>query len=313
MIGTRVVDSAGIALFGGEWKGNLLRWQLNGSSDSGLLYSGYDTELVDEMAKLDRALPWCRKFGIQVVVDLHGMSSHLFHDAAAQRRLLDTWQRLVKRYRHEPAVWGWDLANEPVEDEWQLGLLDWNALADTLARTIRVLDSPKIIIVEPAQMGGIEGLPLLVPVGSSRGYDIPEVVYSFHFYAPGALTHQGVHGSRTGIVYPGPIDGTPWDSARMRKELAPAYAFQKKYRVPLYVGEFSCIRWAPDSSAVRWLRDATRLFEEAGWDWSYHAFREWQGWSVEYPSGTQDLSNPVDSDRKRLLLELFAKNRPSRP
>jgi hypothetical protein len=26
------------------------------------------------------------------------------------------------------------------------------------------------------------------------------------------------------------------------------------------------------------MRDAIELFEEAGWDWTYHAFREWQGW-----------------------------------
>jgi hypothetical protein len=313
MIGTDTLDSAGIVLFGNTWKGNLLRWQLNGPWKSeGLIDPKYQEHLAHDLAILDRALPLCRLHGIQVVVDLHSLSKHLFHDVAAQTRLIETWKRLVNRYRNEPAVWGWDLANEPVEDEWHQGILDWNALSDTLARTIRTLDTQKVIIVEPAMMGGVEGLRNLQPVGWKRGYDIPRVVYSFHFYDPGTLTHQGVQrGSKTGIVYPGRIGGDEWDSAALRKALAPAYEFQQRYRVPLYVGEFSCIRWAPDSSAYRWLRDATRLFEEAGWDWSYHAFREWQGWSVEYPSGSHDLTHPVETDRQRLLRGLFAKNKPA--
>ena len=24
------------------------------------------------------------------------------------------------------------------------------------------------------------------------------------------------------------------------------------------------------------------LFRDYGWDWTYHAFREWEGWSVEH-------------------------------
>jgi hypothetical protein len=47
-------------------------------------------------------------------------------------------------------------------------------------------------------------------------------------------------------------------------------------------GEFSVIRWAP--GAVNYLRDCIELFEQCGWDWTYHAYREWDGWSVEHGS-----------------------------
>jgi endoglucanase len=30
------------------------------------------------------------------------------------------------------------------------------------------------------------------------------------------------------------------------------------------------------------------LFEEHEWDWSYHAFREWDGWSLEHDSDIND-------------------------
>lgn len=52
------------------------------------------------------------------------------------------------------------------------------------------------------------------------------------------------------------------------------------------------------------------LFEAHGWDWSYHAFREWQGWSVEH-DGVREHTEPSaePTDRQRLLREWFARNR----
>lgn len=34
--------------------------------------------------------------------------------------------------------------------------------------------------------------------------------------------------------------------------------------------------------AERNLADLISIFNEYGWDWTYHAFREWPGWSVEH-------------------------------
>ena len=62
--------------------------------------------------------------------------------------------------------------------------------------------------------------------------------------------------------------------------------------------------WAP--GAENYLRDAISLFEEYGWDWSYHAFREWAGWSVEHESPDGKSIRPsADNPRKRALLEGF--------
>lgn len=312
MIRTATADSAAIREFGQVWKGNLLRWQLNAPAghDSGLWGKDFEAQLANQLAVMDTALPLCQKAGVMVVVDLHTLAKGLFHDRASQTRMIETWKKIVTRFHRHPAIWGWDLANEPMEDEWSDGILFWDELADTIAREIRKIDTSKVIIVEPASGGGVKELPNLKPVGWNRGYDIPKVVYSFHFYEPGNLTHQGVAGHNPiGTSYPDTISGIFWDSAQMRKALGPAYEFQRKYRVPLYVGEFSCIRWAPNHSAFKWLSDLTELFEEAGWDWSYHAYREYQGWSVEYSDSVNDLRIYPSTDRKSLLLGLFAQNR----
>ena len=66
----------------------------------------------------------------------------------------------------------------------------------------------------------------------------------------------------------------------LRGILKPVRDFQLKHGARIYVGEFSAVAWAP--GAEKYLEDCIALFEEYGWDWTYHAFREWQGWSVEH-------------------------------
>ena len=55
---------------------------------------------------------------------------------------------------------------------------------------------------------------------------------------------------------------------------------------------------------------AESRFNEYGWDWTYHAFREWDGWSVEHGSDPKDRDPAAEpTDRQRLLLGWFGKNR----
>ncbi|MFC1852481.1 hypothetical protein ACFL27_19970 [candidate division CSSED10-310 bacterium] len=80
--------------------------------------------------------------------------------------------------------------------------------------------------------------------------------------------------------------------------------------MPIYVGEFSAIRWAPDNSAYYYLRDVIELFEEYEWNWTYHAFREWHGWSVEHSEDPDDYEPfEGETDREKLLKSWFALNK----
>lgn len=86
--------------------------------------------------------------------------------------------------------------------------------------------------------------------------------------------------------------------------------FQCTYNVHIYIGEFSAIRWAPGDNACAYLRDAIEIFEQYGWDWSYHAFREWNGWSVEHgPDRNNNQPAAEPTDRQLLLQKWFGENR----
>ena len=105
--------------------------------------------------------------------------------------------------------------------------------------------------------------------------------------------------------YPDPGSGLTREA--LRRNLEPVRKFQLLTGARIYVGEFSAVRWAP--GAERYLKDCIDLFEEYGWDWAYHAFREWDGWSFEH-SDDPAVSTPVPmTGRKKVLLEGFRNNR----
>ncbi len=312
------IDEEGLRVLGQEWNANLIRWQLirRGQVRDPLDLEAYGRWLQSALAQLDAALPLCQKYGLMVVVDLHsppggrttsggyaGSDHGLFTSPACQRNFVQLWEDIARRYKDCPAIWGYDLANEPVEGVVEEGLADWQELAQRAAKAIRAIDPQRTIIVEPPNWGSPDGLRELQPL------DVPNVVYSVHMYVPGTFTHQGVHGGSRQYRYPGLIDGKTWDKTQLEAALGPVVEFQNRYGVHIYIGEFSAIRWAPDNSAYRYLKDLIEIFEANGWDWSYHAFREWDGWSVEHgPDRANRKPSAVPTDRQRLLREWFAKN-----
>jgi hypothetical protein len=318
MVGPKI-DAKGLRTFGRQWHANVIRWQLirpGRSVKDPLDLAAYDAWLRTEFDKLDAVLPVCWQAGLRVVVDLHSppggrvcsggyaaADAGLFNNADCQVKFVEVWRNIARRYKNAEAVWGYDLVNEPDDNSVEEGLADWQQLAERAARAVREFDARHAIIVEPASGGGPEGFAELRPI------DVPRVVYSFHMYQPVAFTHQGIFGSTQPVRYPGLIDGRQWDKARLERAMKPAIDFQKTYGVHLYVGEFSAIRWAPDDSACRYLKDLIEIFETHGWDWTYHAFREWDGWSVEHGSDRDDHAlSPTPTTRQVLLRGWYSQN-----
>ena len=306
------IDEEGLRVFGEEWNANVVRWQLVGWRPKGstLDLDAYQTWLEEQLEKLDAALPLCEKYGLYVVVDLHSKpggpepGKSLFSDAECQERFVENWKMIARKYKDSKVVWAYDLANEPIEGAVVEGVADWQELAELTAKAIREIDPDHAIIVEPPAGGNPYGLTQFNPI------DVPNVVYSVHMYLPHAFTHQGVHGKwEKKYTYPGEIQGKMWDKAALEQALKPAIDFQKNYGVHIYIGEFSAIRWAPDNSAYRYLKDLIGIFEQHGWDWTYHAFREWAGWSVEHGPDKDNWQPATEpTDREKLLREWFAKN-----
>ena len=294
-----------------SWGANLLRWQI--TRNWGRRYDNQDpaeylqwiqSRIPGTLAVLDKA----HELGMKVVVDLHvppgGRDAQgnmvMFDNATYAEAFQEAWRMLATACKGHPALFGYDLINEPSQP-YKVSRRDYLGLQYDVARIVREIDSETPIVVEAngwdnaAMFAYMSALPL------------PDVIYQVHCYVPGEFTHQGVKREWIRLSYPDAARG--WDKEFLRKHLRPVREFQLRHGARIYVGEFSAVRWA--AGAEEYLRDCIALFEEYGWDWSYHAFREWEGWSVEHGEDPQD-TRPVSQDtaRKRILLEGFQHNQP---
>jgi hypothetical protein len=136
-----------------------------------------------------------------------------------------------------------------------------------------------------------------------------------HFYDPHYYTHQKPADK---VAYPGfrepainlkattELKDVGWDKSTLEAKLAPVRAFQQKYQVPIFVGEFGCARFAP--GAEQWFRDQMDLYEGYGWSWAYWAFREWDVMNIERTADPADKVNRPDAPLLRLFKTYYAKD-----
>ncbi len=195
-----------------------------------------------------------------------------------QASIIDIWSRLAERYKDKPAMGGFDLINEPnPPGKAREAARRYADFSGRLIEAVRKIDPQRMIVYEPAPRGnafyGFQALEKPLPYAN--------VLYSPHFYWPVEVTHQGIQGGGRNESYP----AWRWDKADLSEKLEPVREFVRKYRLPVYVGEFSCVRYAPDAAAYRWTRDVVELFEAEGWSWTFHSFRGYHGWDQELSAG----------------------------
>ena len=229
-------------------------------------------------------------------------SLEIWRDAAAQEAYAKMWREVASHYRGRALVVGYDLMCEPHPDEEaNKPLGDWNALAMRITTAIREVDQQTPILVNSSGWAYPQLFETLRPTGD------PRTVYTVHFYDPHYYTHQKPVDR---IAYPGfrvpTRPAVAWDKAALEAHLAPVRAFQEKYHVPIFVGEFGCARFAP--GVEDWFRDQMDLYERNGWSWAYWAFREWDVMNIERTADAADKTNHTDAPLLRLFKTYFAKD-----
>lgn len=294
------------------WGVNLARYQMVrgwGKHNVDRDLEEYDRWINGRLDHLEQVLLWAKKYGVRIVVDVHTPPGgrapngelNFFFEKEYADHFVKLWQRIATRFKgNEAILYGYDLVNEPCQN--RPALCGHYELQRRAAEAIRAIDPETTIILEANGWCNPEGFLTLSPLAMDN------VIYQVHLYSPHEYTHQGVgiNGAPwTPVVWPSQkADGTVWDREYLRKTLEPVRAFERKHKAKIYVGEFSAILWA--EGAEIYLGDAIALFEEYGWDWTYHAFREWNGWSVEHESpNPPKIVDSADNPRKRVLLEGF--------
>ena len=158
---------------------------------------GFDQIVLEEapgiyrartFALLDAFVEWCERAGVNVVLNLHKAVGNycdireevsLMDDAGLQQRFIALWLEIERRYHNRPEV-AFELLNE-VRD---VPPEPWNDLAQNAIESIRKHNPTRKIIVGSTHWNSVGTL------GPLRIYDDPNVIYTFHMYAPFEITHQ---------------------------------------------------------------------------------------------------------------------------
>lgn len=231
-----------------------------------------------DLLYVERILSRGERYGFRVIVTLLAMpwgdQSDYWQSDSLKADIARKWRHVAGRLKGFAALQAYDLINEPVVPA-ALHLpnpqAQWQTLALAIAVQARAADPNTPLLVEPAPWG------LPSSFGAGMPIDLPGIVYSFHFYEPHEFTHQGLPGYPQPAAYP----GHGWDKSRLAQAMGEAHRFAAKQNAPMFVGEFSCVRWAPAGSCPRYLADAISLFEAQRWGWTYHCWRCYQGWDAE--------------------------------
>jgi aryl-phospho-beta-D-glucosidase BglC (GH1 family) len=270
----------------------------------------YDFE-PENLARLDTAVKAAEEAHLYIVLTCRegpgradfNRSTEIWRDAAAQEAYAWMWRAVASHYRGRRSIAGYDLMCEPHPDqEADKPLGDWNSLARKISLSIREVDKLTPILVNSSGWAYPRLFESLRPTGDAR------TIYTVHFYDPHYYTHQK---PGAGVAYPGfRVAGKadqPWDKAVLEAQLAPVRAFQEKYRVPIFVGEFGCARYAP--GVEDWMRDQLEFYERSGWSWAYWAFREWDVMNIERTADASDKVNHTDTPLLRLFKTYFARDK----
>lgn len=262
--------------------------------DYNVLEDEYGNILETGFSYLENCFSWCRKNGLNMLIDLHECYGYsfdplkkdmdrrrFFYDDGLQDRFLNLWKEIALRFRDYPDQVAFEPLNEVVL--WEVSDA-WNSLVRRFYDTVRPVAPLNRIVIGGVCYNNVLAVKLLDPPYDDR------TVYNFHCYEPTIFTHQGAYWmplfpSDYRIGYPESVETYRSETKRVLhesegtlfleevKEMGPDYfttifrsavEAAEKYDVPLYCGEYGVIDLADNHSKIRWLRDIHIAFGRFG-------------------------------------------------
>lgn len=237
-----------------------------------------------------KAIHWCRKYGLNIILDLHKTAGYSFDQGEKEAGFFDNskyqemfyslWEEMAKRY----AKYGDHVAFELLNEVTDKNTMDrWNQISQECIRRIRrIAPTTKILI------GGYWNNCVLAVRSLAAPAD-ENIVYNFHCYEPLIFTHQGGYW----------VDGMPEDfrmalhktvddikkltkkylpnneimlepvkqeeclfgSSFFEQFFADALAVAEERNVPLYCGEYGVINLASTEDTLQWYQAISEVFD----------------------------------------------------
>jgi endoglucanase len=280
----------------------------------------------DRLKILKKVLDWSADAGLLTILDMHQVPWHSFAKPELENlwkndedlnSFCRLWAELASELKGTEGPLWFDTLNEPTAKDPG----DWNKVAQRVYEAIRSVDPQRVILLESTSWASVARLGDLVE--RARGHHL---VYSFHFYLPMFVTHQGAPWWKDGkayqeeVHYPGGLprvdeylskelsaptraalmeEGSQiWDREGLKVVLKPVERYTKEgFR--FYCGEFGVYDKAPRTTRLNWTRDVVGLFKEMGIGWAYWNYK-WLDFGV-YSKRPDGSTGPEDKEMVTVL------------
>lgn len=249
------------------------------------------TPVGDGFELVDKALAWCEKYSLNMLIDVHKVYGYSFYSGdgengffdseALQERYYKLWQRIAERYGRYPERVAFELLNEVNDKEFSAR---WNAIAKRATELIRPLAPITKIVLGSYWNNSVDALADL-----DMPYD-ENIVYNFHCYDPFMFTHQGADWVDEmpldlRLDYPGDINDyrlkaketgltriqdyldvpeSGFDASYFEKRFIGAVKLCEERGVALYCGEYGVIDRADPIQILAWYKDINSAFKKFG-------------------------------------------------
>lgn len=242
--------------------------------DYNVLENEDGTYKEEGFARIEKAFDWCKKYNLNVVLDLHktaGFSfdkgeqeTGFFDNLRLQERFYRLWEEIARHFGKYSGFVAFELLNEVTAKEF---INIWNKISYECIKRIRVYAPDSIILVGSYYNNSVVAVPDL-----AAPYD-DKVVYNFHCYDPLKYTHQGA--SWTDAIDQN--ERIAFEDSGVSAEyfeglFKEAIEYAKKNNVELYCGEYGVIDIVSPEDTIKWYKEINQVFEKHGIArsaWSY--------------------------------------------
>lgn len=214
---------------------------------------------------IDKALSYCKKYGLNTVIDLHKTIGYsfdrdekeigFFDNIKYQERFYSFWAECARRYGNSENI-AFELLNEVTDKEFSE---KWNEIARECIKRIRILAKDTVLIVGGYWNNSADAIKDLDPP-----YD-DKVIYNFHCYDPLVFTHQ-----KASWVYHADVskemsyEESGCNADSFINGFKEASEIAEKNNTVLYCSEYGVIDRVDVYDTLKWFKDINAAFEHYG-------------------------------------------------
>ena len=240
---------------------------------------------------LDQVVDWAEELEIHLILDNHTFDPSEDTDPNVGDILVPVWRQMAEHYSNRSEYVYFEVLNEPHG----IAEATWNAIQQDVIDAIREVDTKHTIVIGGANFNSFNSLRYIPEYADTN------LIYTYHFYDPFLLTHQGASWTDPSLVFLSGIP-FPYDAAAMpdvpadlqgtwvesnfnnydfngtveaiQSSLDIAIDFAEERGVAIFCGELGVYnRNSENTSRVNWHTIVNAYLTERGvaWtNWDYH-------------------------------------------